>query len=332
MKLLKNKEISRDKWLELINNSIFSSPFQHPSFYESINSIDDYSADVFAVEVSGSLKVLVVVVHYKEQGIKAFFSRRGIIYGGPLCLDSNKQPLHFLLERVIKTYKGKTIYLETRNFFDYSPFKESFVNTGWSYKPYLNFHLSLKNRSKDNVLSLFNYNRRREIKQSLSEETTYGLCEDEKEIEGIYDILKDLYSKKVKLPLPALSYFLDLNRNQIVKVFVVKHNGKIIGGSICPFLENRAIYTYYYCGLRNYHKRIFPTHLAVLAAIEYAIDNNIPLFDFMGAGKPNDKYGVRDYKSQFGGELVEHGRFIKILNPFLYQIGKLGIKVLSKIK
>ena len=66
-------------------------------------------------------------------------------------------------------------------------------------------------------------------------------------------------------------------------------------------------------------------------AIDYANKNNIEYFDFMGAGKPDQDYGVREFKSKFGGELVEFGRFVKILNPMLYNFGKLSLKILSKI-
>jgi len=65
--------------------------------------------------------------------------------------------------------------------------------------------------------------------------------------------------------------------------------------------------------------------------MEYAIENSIPMFDFMGAGKPNEKYGVREYKSQFGGTLVEHGRFLYVSNQFLYNLGKKAIQFMKKM-
>ena len=52
----------------------------------------------------------------------------------------------------------------------------------------------------------------------------------------------------------------------------------------------------------------------------------------MGAGKPDEEYGVRDFKAEFGGELVEHGRFLCITKSVLYQIGVIGINTLKKIK
>ena len=52
----------------------------------------------------------------------------------------------------------------------------------------------------------------------------------------------------------------------------------------------------------------------------------------MGAGEPGVPYGVRDFKSEFGGKLVEHGRFLCVKKPLLYKIGVLGVKLLKKIR
>ena len=88
----------------------------------------------------------------------------------------------------------------------------------------------------------------------------------------------------------------------------------------------------YYCGVRDYNTKIFPTHLAIMAAIEFGLKNNLRILDMMGAGKPGVEYGVRKYKSEFGGELVEYGRFINIYSPLLFKLGKIGLSILKKIK
>ena len=84
--------------------------------------------------------------------------------------------------------------------------------------------------------------------------------------------------------------------------------------------------------LKKYHKKIFPTHLAVTEAIAFGLENGLKLIDLMGAGRPDESYGVRDYKLKFGGDLVEHGRFIYILNPLFYKIGLFGIKIMRKFQ
>ena len=47
-------------------------------------------------------------------------------------------------------------------------------------------------------------------------------------------------------------------------------------------------------------------------------------FDFGGAGKPNQHYGVRDYTLKFGGKLVNFGRYEIVHKKHLFKIGKIG--------
>lgn len=330
MKFLIGDEIEQEQWYNLLKHSRFSSPFQTPSYFCTVKETNGFDATAFALSTGSELKALVVVTIMQEPGLKGYFSRRGIVFGGPVLLNTTtNNEISYFIKEIESHLSGEVIYFEIRNFFNYSVYDAVFKNAGLSYVPYLNFQLDLANLQKDNLLSLFKYNRRREVKQSIANGASYGVCDSETEIREIYGILSELYRTRVKLPLPSIEYFLNLKKNNILKCFVVRHNGLIIGGSFCPVFPGRNIYTYYYCGLKDYHSRIFPTHLAVLAAIEYAVNNRIAVFDFMGAGKPGINYGVRAYKSEFGGTMVEYGRYLKIKNPILYNLGKAGLKITS---
>jgi lipid II:glycine glycyltransferase (peptidoglycan interpeptide bridge formation enzyme) len=175
------------------------------------------------------------------------------------------------------------------------------------------------------------YNRRREINISYKAGASVKSTSTIEEVSQLYNILESLYRTRVKLPFPGFSYFKNLYESKIGKIFIVTHESKIIGGAFCLYYEGLAIYTLYYAGIRDYDKKIFPTHLAIMGIIEFAVNNNLKCIDFMGAGKPAEDYGVRDFKLQFGGALVEHGRYLLILNPLLYKIGVLGLKLLSKL-
>lgn len=320
-----NSNVDRHLWMDLLANSGYASPFQTPGFYDLCNSSEGVSSDVFAIEAGNVYISLGVVTVQKEKGLKSFFSKRGIIFGGPL-IDENKKGLGILLDAVKKYYASKVIYLETRNLFNYDEHRPVFSSLGWSYQPYLNVRNQITEGSLDKIIATFRYNRKREIKQSIAKGATWSEVVSDSGIESIYNILNELYRKKVRLPLPTLDFFVKFRQLGIMKAFAVEHQGKVIGGAFCPVLPGNTIYLMYYCGLRNYHPRIFPTHLAVLAAFEYGIKNGCRMLDFMGAGKPGQKYGVRSYKTEFGGELVEEGRFQLITKPFLYRLGKLGIR------
>jgi serine/alanine adding enzyme len=329
LNLIKNSEISLQKWEGLLSLSPYASAFQTPAFYELFNSVQGFAAEVYAVEEDSKVSSLCIVTIQRENGIKGYFSRRAIIYGGPLFIGDNYETVKHLMHHICLELSKRVIFIEVRNYADYNKLKPIYINSGWQWLPYLDIRLSLKGKSLEEVLGLMRYNRKREIKLSLAEGAFYREAKDESEIEVLYLIIKDLYRERVKLPVPDLDFFLALFKSTIGKVFVTLHNNKIIGGSFCFYIEDKSISTMYYCGLREYHKKIFPTHLSVMAAIDFGIRNKLEYINFMGAGLRSKEYGVRKYKQGFGGELLEFGRFRKINNTFLFAIGEFGLRILK---
>jgi len=325
-----NNVVNITLWEEFFKRNQFANIFQSIEFYNFFNSLPNQESFVFAVLENENILALMVVTLQKEKGFKGYFSRRAICYGGPLVEENNTEALTFLLRKVKKFLNNKAIYLEVRNSNDYSFFNEMFLDEGFSFIPYLNVKLSLDGKDLQGVIKKMKYNRRREIRLSQERKADLRLAEDSFEVKRLYSILESLYRSKVKLPLPSLDYFIQLFNSEFGRVFIAIHENNIIGGAFCLFDQN-TIYTIYYCGLKNYQKKIYPTHLAILGVIDFAISNNIKYVDFIGAGKKDKEYGVRKYKMEFGGDLVEHGRFINLLNPFLYKIGLFGLKILSRV-
>jgi len=101
---------------------------------------------------------------------------------------------------------------------------------------------------------------------------------------------------------------------------------------LSPVLPGKVIYEWYICGLDAEFKNVYPSILATWAAIDYANKNNIQMFDFMGVGVPGKDYGVREFKSKFGGEMVNFGRFGRVNNKFLYGITEMGFNLLALLK
>ena len=334
MIFLTDNEIKFERWNNLLDENLFSTPFQSLQYYNFINSVPGQYARVFAIEINDKLQALCVVTIQKEKGLLGYFSRRAIVYGGPLIAgtDFGKFALNELFRNINQHLKNKVIYAEVRNLVDYSFFKDCFFKNGWIFKPHLNVQIDLRDKSIDEVLKAMKYNRRREIGLSLKAGVTIKEGKNQDEIYSLYLILQNLYNKRVKSPLPSLDYFQTLFLSPLAKVFLVMHNHHIIGGSFCIYFPRLSINTLYYCGIRDYGKNIFPTHMAIMAAIEFGLINKLQMVDLMGAGKPGEEYGVRNYKTEFGGELVEHGRYHKIYNHLLFSIGSLGLEILNRFK
>jgi len=97
MQVFRNENINQTQWKDIINISKYSSPFQTYLFYRFINSIKGYSAEAIAIAENDVIQALTVVTIQQDPGIRGFFSRRAIIYGGPVLRKDDKNVLHFLL-------------------------------------------------------------------------------------------------------------------------------------------------------------------------------------------------------------------------------------------
>lgn len=327
--IVSNELIPLPQWNHFFQKNSFKSPFQSPDAYNFFSDIDSIETDVHAViNQDGDIQALSLVIIQKERGIKAFFSKRGILYGGPLLQESDAADV--LLKHLTSYYRKKVIYLETRNYFNYKSYSNIFEQHKWEYNPWYNFHLMTDNEKS--VHKRMSSGRLRQVKKGIKNGAEWTEPKDANDIKSFYYILKDLYKNKIKKPLPDLKFFLKFYEHDIGKYFFVYYKGEVIGGIMCPILENKAIYEWYICGKDYEFKNQYPSVMATYAAIDYGFRNNLFYFDFMGAGSVSESYGVRQFKARFGGEQVEYGRFRKIVSPMRFTIGKAGLEVLSRFK
>ena len=326
-KVLTYNQINQQQWQELIEASATATWFQTDEAYQFYASVSEMVPFATAVENNGKLRAVCVGYTTKEtNAIKQYLTCRAIIIGGPLLADDATNEDVAALLKAIRRLGDKAIYVETRNFNDYSRWKSVFEANGFAYQPHLNFHVDC---TQENMLATMSESRRRQIKKAIKSGVAIVEAQSQEDVRTYYDILKDLYKNKVKTPLFPLDFFLRFYKNGFGKYLLVKYEDKIIGGIMCPILKGRTIYEWFVCGMDEQYKNQYPSVMATYAAIEYAQQNGLSRFDFMGAGKPEEAYGVRDFKARFGSEQVEHGRFLCVRKPLRYWIGKMGVKWLK---
>ena len=325
-------DINKDSWASLVQISPVASWFQTPEAYRFFDSLSFLEAFCIAVESDSVLKGVVVGYIQKDGGkIKQFFSRRAIINGGPLLAnDISDEEIVVLLTAVKEKLNRKAIFVETRNYNDYSRWKAVFEKCGYKYEPH--YDIQVDTTTMDVVNSNIGKSRKRDIRVSLRDGASIVEKPSNQQIEDYYLILKELYKNKVKTPLFPFEFFEQLFQLSDSFFLLVEYSDKIVGGTVCVGLKGKALYEMFACGQDGVYKNIFPSELATFSGIQQAVNSGYPFFDMMGAGKPDDGgYGVRDFKLKFGGKLVEFGRYNYICNRFLYNIGKLGVKLLKKL-
>lgn len=341
MKILSINDINRDEWSRLVSSSTTGTWFQTPEAYDFFASMPELFRP-FAIGIcnlksetinaQSSLRAVCVgYVTVEKSVLKQFLTRRAIIVGGPCFADDCiNEEVSLLLSTLRQQLSTDAIYIETRNFNDYSRWKSAFAAAGFDYMPHLNFHVETS--SVVVVDANLGKSRKRDIRTTIREGVSVIEQPTDEQVCEYYKVLDNLYRIKVKTPLFPLSFFLALNKHKDGRLLLMEYQGRIIGGTVCVEQANRCVYEWFVCGEDGVYPHVFPSSYATYAGIKYAAEHGCARFDMMGAGKPDEAYGVRDFKAKFGGTEVEHGRFLCITKPLLYRIGVIGVKILKKLK
>jgi len=324
------EEINLSRVEQFVNRHPHGNFFQSTKAYQFFKAVDNYEPLFIVVldgdEITGSLLAVLI----KESGgLRGYLSRRCIVWGGPLVKNGNSEIWVGLLNMLERLLSGRAIYTEFRNFKDLSDHKALFEKAGYRFNEHLNYIVSIP--SQDKIRAGLSKSKKRQINKSLKNGAVIGPAEHIDQVKSFYGILETLYREKVKKPLPAFYFFSRFFQDKTLGNFlIVQLKGRVVGGIMCPVYKD-TIYEWFVCGMDGKIKDIYPSVLATWAPIKYAADNELKYFDFMGAGKPDQDYGVREFKSKFGGDLVNFGRFVRVNQKLNYQVGKLGLEILKRV-
>ncbi len=225
-----------------------------------------------------------------------------------------------LLSYFTLQFHDRSFILEFRNLedplFGYRYFRQN------AYFPvrWLRVQNSLHQEKTDKWMSL---SRKRQITKGLKNGATMEIASKRSDVEMFFRMLKKYYSPKLHRYLPDLNFFIALSEQsfpqEFGKIFLIRHKGKIIGGSVCLFSGN-VVYLLFSAGMRKSYPTLYPGVLAIWNAMTYAKEKKYAHFEFIEAGLPFKKYGYRDFILRFGGKQLSTRRWFKLrwnwLNKF----------------
>jgi len=329
IKVFQNEIIIEEliKWDNFIavcpNGTIFQSSHYYRLFLETSNYEPIVIFSYKTKQISGCL---LAIIHKVSSGLLGYLSARSIIIGGPLANDD--ETINDLLNEYDLLIKARAIYSEIRNIFDINDYRSLFEHKRYFREDHLDIIFDLK-KEESELWAEMHKNRKKEIKKAYTKDieiTELKLRNDSKVFNEVYTMLALLY-KRIGLPLPAITFFknaVDLFEEKgILLTLAIKTENKIIGFRM-ELVFKGLVFDWYAASIQEYLS-YRPNDILPWEVLKWGCKNKMSNFDFGGAGKPNKKYGVRDYKLKFGGELVNYGRFTKIHKPFLFSIGKVGL-------
>ena len=306
--------------------------FQSEIYYNLLKGLPGLEPFIFrGQEPAGNhVNWVTGIRHYNTGSIKRLFTSRVIIIGEPSFLSLSTTELSRRTDwQFRKQTEGSCIYTELRLL---EPPKDSGSIALLPYSfihHYLNIFIDTT-LSAELLFSGISVSKRRQVQSSLNAGAIVRQAGSEEEVKIFYQITRELYRKKIKKPLISEEVFLRLFRDKDAGVvLVVIFNDNIVGGMLCPYFEKDEMYEWYIAGQDDEMKmhKVYPSVLVTWEAIRFASASGFRRFNFMGAGISGRQYGARDFKMQFGGELVDAPRYIFVHKPLLYKLGKLAIRL-----
>tara|TARA_B100001250_G_scaffold411564_1_gene440533 strand:- start:3388 stop:4404 length:1017 start_codon:yes stop_codon:yes gene_type:complete len=318
------KDINKESWSDFVLKHPDGNIFQTPEFFSVYKDSKNHEPIfICAYQNDKIIGILVSFIQSEFGGPFRILSSRALVLGGPLIIHKYyQQILPHMLSRLNDCVKSKSLFTEIRNFFNTERSVEIFEQCGYNYSPHLNFIINLK-EGREKAWENLSQSKRRSIRKGIHNGSIVEESSKKSVLKEYYRGLNFFYKNTVRKPLPQYSYFEQifdkLLPKEMAKLFIVRNKeSKIIGGILCAIYQ-RKIYELFIFSERNLqNKNLFASEIATWEPINWGSKEGMGFFDLMGAGKPEEEYGVRKFKRGFGGNLVSYGRYKSIHYPILH--------------
>ena len=258
-------------------------------------------------------------------GLFRRFTTRAIAYGGVLCAASpeGEKALAMLLQSYKREAKGSALFTELRNLSDISLLQSALNGNGFVYAGHLNYLVDL-DRPSEAVLQSIGQRTRKKIRHALRQgKVIVEECSRQEQVEICYQLLQKTYAA-ARVPLADWSLFeaaFDILYPQgMVKFLLARIDDDYAAGSV-ELIYKKTIYGWY-GGMDRAYSDYIPNELLLWHIFQWGAENGYKVYDFGGAGKPDEEYGVRDFKAKFGGDLVCYGRNTHVPSPALMRLSQ----------
>ena len=316
---------SLEAWRKFVEHHPKGSIFHTPEMVEVFRCTPRHQPFVLAA-TDNSEELHALVVSVRVQTLRSpfgGFSSRAVFYAEPICTDgaAGIDALTQLIDVHDRTFERNTLFAEVRVLHPPAAEACSLADCGYQHLHYLNFLIDLRREEQEIWKSLSstcraNIRRARERGLRIEEAT------DAAGVQVAYSLLEETF-QRAKVPLAnihlfhnAVTLLAPLGR---IKIFIAYRDREPVGTSV--MLLYKGVAYEWYWGAKII-KSLYPAEFLTWHRIEWAKRNGFSVYDFGGAGWPDQPYGVRDFKAKFGGTLVDHGRYRKLFSPWRVRLAQ----------
>lgn len=267
-----------------------------------------------ALNSAGEIAALLVAVRVQTlPDPLGNISSRSIFYAEPLCHDDPEgiDALTALIAEHDRQMEHSTLFTEVRPLCRPGPERIALERCGYQYRDYLNYLVDVS-QPAGILWQKLGRDARRGVKISVRSGFTTHSINTRKGVDMLYRCLLLSYGK-AGVPLAHRSLFdaafeALAPKGELRLEAVIRKDIPV--AMLATLLYKETAFAWY-CGTERL-RGFSPLDYLFWRELLWSHEQNYRLFDMGGAGWPDEPYGVRRYKSKFGGELVSYGRYRKV--------------------
>lgn len=322
-------------WNDFVHNHPNGNIFQTTEMSEVYQKTKNCDPIGLAVvnDTEEILALMQAVIITEKFDFMGSFTGRSVIQGGPLFVegDIGRKAVAALMSTYDEIARKKALYTQIRNMWDTSNISNLLNGMRYNYEEHLNFLVSL-NRPEEDIWKDIHKSRRKGINRFEKSGITIEIIHNKKDIKVFYDIVSETYAN-VKLPLDDYSFFESvfdlLASKNMAKFYLAKYEDVYVGARATLNYKG-TIYDWFAGSLSKYSSSYINEGL-VWCILKENANKGDQIFDFGGAGNPNEEYGVREFKSRFGGKMTNFGRYKKVHSPVKMLIANKGFEIYKRL-
>lgn len=326
-----------EAWRRFVDQHPQGNIFHTPEMFQVFANAQGYQPALWVAVDGGDrpLALLPLVRVTVIGGPLRRFTTRAVAYGSLLSAPGpeGSQALVMLLETYKREMGTGVLFTELRNLSDLGPLQPVLDESGFLFEDHLNYLVDL-DRSPEAVLQGIGRRTRKNIRRAIRQgQVIIEEVSRREQVAICYDLLQKSYAA-AQVPLADRSLFeaaFDvLYPRGMVKFLLAWIGEECVAGAV-ELVFKDTIYGWYSGVDRDYSSYV-PNELLMWHILEWGAANGYRRYDFGGAGKPDEEYGVRDFKAKFGGELVCFGRNVHVHAPIRLAMSKVGYQIYRRVR
>ena len=311
------------EWQNFVDSSPLCNIFQTRYWAKAMREAGLQSLLIVARDEEGDIKGGILGIHQKDSFLKLHIVPALQAWGGPLAYKiTDKQ----LIETLIRHLDEKAKKLGTLQSFirSFAPLDDVLVDR-------LNYIVEKDrlpctviidlDQSTEQIWKQLQERGRRGIRKATKKGVTVEEGTTFEDLIAYYQIAQKT-CERLKIPPPSFrviqSLWRTFSHDENIKLFLAKYETKVIAGVFVVRWQDK-MWGWHGASLAEYWD-LNANLLIHWRIMEWGAKNQLKTYDLMGIpcqkNSNHPKYGLYLFKTQFGGEIVRHGEYVKLYSPF----------------